>query len=346
MRLIPLLFAATTTFGSLADAACQMDKVASLPATVDHGLIYIAGSINGTPVRYLVDTTADSLILPGPAHAMELYQMLHPRDRSFVYLDEGKLGPVFVDDMKVGDLQFKRYIMHVLGRRENFGAPDQIAVLGRDFLRKFDVEFDLKHGKINLYNPSGCETANLAFWSDRYNVVDMLDGDDLLYYHINDFRRYIPDMKGTFLPAKVNGHDVVAVLDSGSAQSILSSGAAHDLGITLTSAKSRFGDGYSLIYNHKLESWQGAVDSVAIDQEVVKPATLLVRRTEASDELLGYGITGTNLNRQPIYTADMVLGADFLLSHHVMLSNSQRKVYFTYEGGQPFHGEGSEGHAP
>ena len=339
MRLIPLLFAATTAFGGYANAACQMDKVASLPVSVDRGLIYVSGSINGTPVRYLVDTTADSLILPGPAHSMELYQMLHPMDRSFVYLDEGRLGPVFVDDMKVGGMAFKRYIMHVLGRRENFGAPDQIAVLGRDFLRQFDVEFDVKHSQINLYHSAGCEAANLAFWGDRYNVLDMQDGDDLIYYHINDFRRYIPDMKGIFVAAKVNGHDVLAVLDSGSVQSSLSNGTAHDLGITLTSAKDRVGDGYSLIYNRRLESWQGDVDSVTLDQETIKPATLLVRRIEGADELLGYGVTGSKLNARPLYTADMVLGADFLLSHHVLISSSQRKIYFTFEGGQPFHAE-------
>jgi len=341
MRLIPALFAAATAFGGCADAACQMEKQASLPVTIDQGLIYVSGSINGTPVRYLVDTTADSLILPEPAHAMQLFQMLHPTIRSFVYVDEGGLGPVYVDDMKVGDLDFKKYIMHVLGRRDNFGAPDQIAVLGRDFLRKFDVEFDIQHGQLNLYHAKDCDGANLAFWGERYNVVDMLEGDDFLYYHIVDFRRYVPDMKGIFLPAKVNGHELVAVLDSGSVQSTLTSTAANSLGISLNHAKSRFGDGYSLLYNHKLESWQGDVDSVTLDQETIKPATLLVRRTEGADELLGHGFAGTKLNGRPIYTADMVLGADFLLSHRVLLANSQHKVYFSFAGGEPFHSEGN-----
>jgi hypothetical protein len=32
----------------------------------------------------------------------------------------------------------------------------------------------------------------------------------------------------------------------------------------------------------------------------------------------------------------MLLGADFLLAHRVLVSHSQRKVYFTYAGGPVF----------
>ena len=33
----------------------------------------------------------------------------------------------------------------------------------------------------------------------------------------------------------------------------------------------------------------------------------------------------------------MLLGADFLHSHHVLISNSQNRIYFTYNGGPVFH---------
>jgi hypothetical protein len=33
---------------------------------------------------------------------------------------------------------------------------------------------------------------------------------------------------------------------------------------------------------------------------------------------------------------DMLLGADFFLSHHILISNSQHKLYFTYNGGPVF----------
>ena len=34
----------------------------------------------------------------------------------------------------------------------------------------------------------------------------------------------------------------------------------------------------------------------------------------------------------------MLLGADFLRSHRVLVANSQRKLYFTYSGGPVFGG--------
>ena len=35
--------------------------------------------------------------------------------------------------------------------------------------------------------------------------------------------------------------------------------------------------------------------------------------------------------------ADMLIGADFFLSHHILAASSQRKLYFTYNGGPVFN---------
>jgi hypothetical protein len=34
---------------------------------------------------------------------------------------------------------------------------------------------------------------------------------------------------------------------------------------------------------------------------------------------------------------DMLIGADFFLSHRIYVANSQRKLYFTYNGGPVFN---------
>jgi hypothetical protein len=38
----------------------------------------------------------------------------------------------------------------------------------------------------------------------------------------------------------------------------------------------------------------------------------------------------------------MVLGVDFLVSHHVLISHSQNKLYFSYAGGPAFQGAAAE----
>jgi tetratricopeptide (TPR) repeat protein len=42
-----------------------------------------------------------------------------------------------------------------------------------------------------------------------------------------------------------------------------------------------------------------------------------------------------------LHSSDMLLGADFFLSHHILISNSQKKVYFTYSGGPVFRLSGT-----
>jgi hypothetical protein len=42
------------------------------------------------------------------------------------------------------------------------------------------------------------------------------------------------------------------------------------------------------------------------------------------------------LSSRPAGLPDMLLGADFLRSHRVLIAHSQRKMYFTYAGGTVF----------
>ncbi len=49
-----------------------------------------------------------------------------------------------------------------------------------------------------------------------------------------------------------------------------------------------------------------------------------------------YRATGSNLAHKIQVSYSMLLGADFLRSHRVLIAHSQRKVYFTYTGGPIF----------
>jgi hypothetical protein len=44
----------------------------------------------------------------------------------------------------------------------------------------------------------------------------------------------------------------------------------------------------------------------------------------------------TLVARRSVAAPDMLLGADFLRSHRVLIAHSQRKIYFTYAGGAVF----------
>ena len=108
------------------------------------------------------------------------------------------------------------------------------------------------------------------------------------------------------ITAYLNGQPVNVVLDTASPVSMVSSDAAQRLGIKpLPGPGDRAGVSV------------GAFQSFRIGDEEIKNVRL--RMGEAK----GGG-------------PDLVLGSDFLRSHHVFVAASQRKVYFTYGGGQVF----------
>jgi tetratricopeptide (TPR) repeat protein len=61
------------------------------------------------------------------------------------------------------------------------------------------------------------------------------------------------------------------------------------------------------------------IDTFSVGTETIRHSEMLVM-----DGNIGDGST------------DMILGVDFMLAHHMYIANSQRKLYFTYNGGRVF----------
>src|SRR5579859_3046078 len=116
-----------------AQAGCNLERVATLPAKVDHDRVFVSGTLDGHPVDYLVDLAARTLLLRIPAERMTI------KPDNFGTLDKiatfGEPGP---DQFAVLHLP-----LIVAGSAENFGAPQEVALLGADFFGFYDAEFDV-----------------------------------------------------------------------------------------------------------------------------------------------------------------------------------------------------------
>ncbi len=77
------------------------------------------------------------------------------------------------------------------------------------------------------------------------------------------------------------------------------------------------GVGYG-IGRHPINSWTATFQTFRIGDEEVKNAVLEIGDVQLSD-------------------ADMLIGADFLLSHRVYVANSEHKLFFSYLGGPVFN---------
>jgi len=228
-------------------------------------------------------------------------------------------------EASIGAWEKKDFDMDVRDGPANFGLSRAIGVLGLDVLSGFDVEFDVKGGFVNLLLPQGCDAANLAYWSDSYNVVDMLRPQGS------------PEL---FALAKVNGQDLLASFRSTITYSGLFQDAAERVGVkpdspgVVKAAEVPVGQGQMMTV------WRASFDSFSLDQEVIKPAVLAfngrVIRYRAAVQVTGEHVTRGG------GSFDMTIGADFISSHRILFANSQRKIYFTYASGPPFyHVEGT-----
>jgi Aspartyl protease len=216
--------------------------------------------------------------------------------------------------LRIGEAVSKGLHILVAGERE---VRDNIALLlGADFFENFDIEFDLPHNAVRLYQSRDCDGVRLAYWGGEGAVeLPMESGSRIV------------------LPVKINGEPIRALLDSGAATSVLAVKDARRLGVTpetpgVVPGGCRYGLGQKPV-----DAWIGQFRSFAIDNELIHDPKMyfadLWRHTT-------YTATGSHLPRRLAGLPDMLLGADFLRVHRALIAYSQRKVYFTYTGGTVF----------
>lgn len=284
-------------------AKCTVGRIAELKVTMDGHQPMVDVGIEGHKVRLLADSGAFfSTIAQGSAQ--ELGLRLGDAPPGFRLMGLG--GSVSASVARVRDFELAGVTLHridfVVGGGEVSGG---VGLLGQNVLGLADVEYDLGHGAIRLMQVKDCGKANLAYWAgDR--PVSMLSID------AHSIGR--PHTIGTIT---INGKKVRAMFDTGADTSILSLSAAARAGVKPDSPGVEF-DGMSHgIGRGVVKTWTAPFDSIDIGGERITHTKLRIGDIGLDD-------------------ADMLVGADFFLSHRVFVGNSQQTMYFTYEGGAVF----------
>ena len=303
MRKILSAFLAGLVISSAADATCQVGKLLEFKVTMQGARPLADVGINGRSIPFIVDSGASfSTISPGTAQ--ELGIRLDPSPIQLRGVG-GAAGRTYLARVKSVDLAGYPLndVKFVVGGSE-VGAG---GLLGQNILGLGDVEYDLEHGAVRLMRSLGCSAKdNLAYWAGDAPFSDLgIDSRDAAH----------PHTIGTIL---VNGKEVRALFDTGAGASILSLSAARRAGLTPSSPGvvaigNARGLGRSMI-----ETWLASVGSVRIGTEEVRNLKLRI----GDVDLPG---------------ADMLIGADFFLSHRVYVSNALHRIYFTYDGGPVFN---------
>ena len=295
------------SFTAFAEKECKLEKYAELPVTMQGTRPLVKGTINGEPVLFMTDSGAGfSMLRRESAARLGLRLGALPRNLTIRGVNgevDARLASVqdFTLAGFAGDRVFHRVEFIVGGSVAGAGAD---GIIGQNILGHADTEFDLANGVIRLLMADGCKKRNLAYWSGAAPVgvasMDALPGN----HHI-------------ISTALLNGKKIRIALDSGASTSVLTLDAAKRIGITPEDdnvVAAGLGGGLG---KRRTEVWVTHFDTFDFGGEQIKNARLRI-----ADITIGH--------------ADMLLGADFLLSHRVLVSNSQQKLYFTYNGGPVF----------
>jgi tetratricopeptide (TPR) repeat protein/predicted aspartyl protease len=307
------LVASALVFGARAEAAeCKLGKIADLPVTMSDLTPTVSAKINGADTKLIADTGAFFSILT-PQGTAKFHLKVGPAPFGLVL--EGVNGQAqteltTVDTFTVMGAPFRHTDFLVAAPQLSYLAD---GLLGANFLTAADAEFDLANGAIRLLATRGdCAKVSLAYWAgDRpYSMMD-----------IPAISRQLDQIRGE---VKVNGVAFKATFDTGAPRSILTRWAARAAGLKLDGPGVKPGGMSGGIGRGLFQTWIVPVASFKIGDEEVRNTELRVGDIELNGDA-------------------MLIGADFFLSHRVLVAKSQSKLYFSYNGGPVFNLDNAQG---
>ena len=304
-----LIFLALSTPGAPAAEAnkCRIARFPDIPVTMRGLSPLVHAQINGNDALFIADSGAFfSSVQPEALEALHL--RLDPSIRGLFVEGVGGRESAQVARARTFTLMgvnFENVDFVVVGSSFGGGAT---GLLGQNVFRMADVEYDLANGVIRLVQPHDCgKNTPLVYWAadghQPYSVID-IEPSSAAYPHTKSV-------------AYLNGARIHVVFDTGAGTSLLTLAAAKRAGITPTSEGVTAGGSSWGIGARVSHTWIASFASFKIGDEEILHARL--RFGDIS-------LTG----------ADMLIGPDFFLSHRIYVASSQRKLYFTYNGGAVF----------
>jgi tetratricopeptide (TPR) repeat protein len=304
MTICALMPAGWTAYA--ADKKCTVSRVLELPITMNSLRPTIPVKINNRDAKFVLDSGAFYSLMSS-ATAAEYNLRLTPAPFGFRIMGVGGSTEAKIATVK----EFTIVGITVKNVEFLVGGSEVAAyegLLGQNLLERFDVEYDLASGAIRLFHTEGCEHALLAYW--------LKPGQAFSSMHIDAVEPANPHTLGV---AYVNGQSIRVAFDTGAFNSLLSIKAAARAGVKPDS-EGVIEAGYSGgVGRGRVKTYIARFASFKVgDGEEIKNARLRI-----ADVDLGL--------------ADMLLGADFFVSHRIFVANREHRLFLSYNGGPVFN---------
>ncbi|ATE64564.1 aspartyl protease family protein [Rhizorhabdus dicambivorans] len=284
----------------VAQARCALGQGAELPVTMAGWKPLVRGLVEGRELPFVVDSGAlVSMLTANTAEALGLPLVDAPeRFRMHGVGGEFAFRLAAVRRFELGG-QARQNLDFLVGGSE----ADAAGWIGQNLLAQGDTEYDLGSGAIRFFRPTGCSAPELAYWSRAPAAVEIEPVDG----------------RKTHIIATVmlNGQPLRAAFDTGAARTVISLEAAARAGFRPGGPGIVPGGTAVGLGQRSLAAWILPSASLRIGDEEIRAPGL---------RIADIGSIGV----------DMLIGADFFLAHRLIVANSQRRLYFSYNGGPVF----------
>jgi len=305
-RRTSVILAPALCTGLAVAGGCKIAKIAELPVTMIDMHPMVTAQINGVDASFIADSGAFYSML-SPASAAEFKLNSYPAPIGLFVRGTGGSASVSVARVKVFTLA--GVPLHNIEFLVGGGAAGGggVGVLGQNVFSIGDVEYDLAQGAIRLIREEGCKNVNLAYWVSGTSQT----------YSMMDIEWTTPRSPHTAGTATINGVNIRVMFDTGAYTSVLSERAAERAGVRVDSPGVTDA-GYSRgIGQRMVKSWIAPFASFKLGDEEIRNTRLRIG--------------------EPGIDTDMLIGADFFLSHRIYVASKQHKLFFTYNGGAVFN---------
>jgi len=211
-RILASLFFVTAVAGISSSAAaqqCTLKLMAELPITDRSELFTVPVSVNGEQHQFLVDTGGVySALVESVVQRQQLKEVSITGTDAYNTKGERLAKGVSVDSLKLGNNEAKNFHMFVL---DNIGQ-DVDGIVAPDLLQLFDVELDFAAHKMILFSPDHC-AGKVVHWAKEYADIPFK----------------MPDGFHVLVPVTLDGHTLMAQLDTGASTTVLSQRIAEDV---------------------------------------------------------------------------------------------------------------------
>lgn len=300
---------------ALADTPqCSLKRVTELTADTSQGELLVKIQVEGHDAWMRVETASPLTTVSAQlADTLKLTRLV--ADVGMVDAANKQLNhAVKVHDLQLGALHINATGAHILVSDEQGTDIHANGTLGADILMNYDVELDLKHGKIYLYQQDHC-TGQVVYWTQDFMSVPF----------VLDASRHI------VFDTTLDGHSLRTLLDTGSADSSLSTQKARqvfDLDPQAAGAKpdGQFatGTGGSLPYfRHRFAKLSVAGIDFQNTELLLTPNMLSLQ--ERNQRVSGTVVAPSELNQE----TPLTMGLHHLTKLHVFIAYRERDLYIS-----------------